>query len=682
MTGISAAAGLHGFCALVYLALGVMILASAPRGRTALWLAGACGATALWAAAVALQWPIPDHGLPDPTEIASAVAWYCFIFHLYRRSVANRRHILQAFAVMGVLAAMMVFALPLANVLGFSRGSPGWALGAALRLGVAISSLLLLENLYLNTAPERRWNINLLCIALGGLFLYDLILYADAILFRKLSPSLLEARAVVTVLSAPLIALAAVRNRTWGVDIHVSRNVVFHGLSLIASGILLVGLAAAGEMARQNGVRWGQVADISVLFGGALAVAVVLTSGSMRSRLRRLLVDHFFSHRFDYRREWLRCVDALTAPETHTPLHQRAIRAAAEIVDSPAGVLFIRPPQDVSFQWAGSLNMPAVEMPVSPGHPLIPLLAERRAVVLTELMEPGVWFPGLPSLWLALPLHQFGGLIGFILLAPPRAPFHLDEEVFDLLRVIACEVASRVAEQRAAQTLSQTRQLRDYSERFAFVAHDIKNVSGQLAMLLANAEIHAGNPDFQRDMLSTVRASVARITRLLGRLHAEEQERCQALVSPGQRLADLVALYRRTHGAAVVLHDRSAGTGIAMDPDAFDAVVSHLLDNAVEAGGDDETVDIAVQAAGPQVWIDIKDRGPGMAPEFVRDKLFLPFSTTKHNGHGIGAYQARALVRSAGGDVVVLGRPAGGTTLRIMLPCVVVTDATDAPVPA
>ena len=59
-----------------------------------------------------------------------------------------------------------------------------------------------------------------------------------------------------------------------------------------------------------------------------------------------------------------------------------------------------------------------------------------------------------------------------------------------------------------------------------------------------------------------------------------------------------------------------------------------------------------------------------MPPEFVRDELFRPLRSTKDGGHGIGAYQARELLRDAGGDLLVLSRPGAGTTMRIILPSV------------
>src|SRR6185437_9546878 len=136
-------------------------------------------------------------------------------------------------------------------------------------------------------------------------------------------------------------------------------------------------------------------------------------------------------------------------------------------------------------QWAGSWNMPAATDPVPPGHSLLPEFRDAGWVVeLDRLPAAAEWFSELPRTWLAVPLNHLGSMIGFVVVAQPRAQFKLDREAYDLLRVVGREVASRIAEQRAAQILSQTRQLREYSQRFAFVIHDIKNVSGQLSMLL------------------------------------------------------------------------------------------------------------------------------------------------------------------------------------------------------
>jgi signal transduction histidine kinase len=57
-----------------------------------------------------------------------------------------------------------------------------------------------------------------------------------------------------------------------------------------------------------------------------------------------------------------------------------------------------------------------------------------------------------------------------------------------------------------------------------------------------------------------------------------------------------------------------------------------------------------------------------MDDAFIRDELFLPFRSTKSGGHGIGAFQTRALIRAEGGDLEVISKIGAGTTMRIILP--------------
>ena len=94
----------------------------------------------------------------------------------------------------------------------------------------------------------------------------------------------------------------------------------------------------------------------------------------------------------------------------------------------------------------------------------------------------------------------------------------------------------------------------------------------------------------------------------------------------------------------------------------------HLLNNAIEASDQGVPVRIVVGRQGGHIQIDIIDQGPGMTAEFVRDRLFRPLVTSKPQGSGIGAWQARELLREAGGDLVVLTSPGAGTTMRLLVP--------------
>jgi putative PEP-CTERM system histidine kinase len=666
-------------CAASYVALVIFVLLrTRPNpSRTPLLLAALL--TVLWSAVTAVLPPaVPFTGVAGLLDLVRLAAWCVFAQHLYYRFVRSAG-LGTALAVMGALIALMVSGALLASGLWVGNWPLLLSVGIAVRLVLAICLLLVVENLFRNASEDARWNINLICIGLGALGVYDIVVCTDAVMFRHVSPALADGRALASVLIAPLLGLAATRTQRWKPPaLQISRTAAFHSASLVVSGLLLLALAGVGEVFRSFGTRWGVVAEVGLVCGGVITVAVLLTSGSGRSHIRALLIDPFFAERYDYRREWLHCIETLSGAGSSGPLHMRAIRAVAQVVDSPAGVLFLSEPGNDSFHWSGSWNMPAVAEPVPSDHPLLSAFGAGEEIVqpdLNMLLSPPI--DVLPKIWLAVPLPNDGPLAGFVLVAPPRGPFALDREVFALLHTIAREVATYLAEQRATQALLEAQQLRDFGKRFAFVAHDIKNVSAQLSMLLTNAERHMDNPEFQRDMLGTVRASVQRIGGLLRRLQEPQggagsggtgSRPGRTQLEPEGRLETIAETCRKLFGVTVLLESDGRTGKVSMDPAAFEAVMTHLLNNAVEAAGPAAPVHLELRHEQQRMVLDIVDRGPGMTPEFVRDELFQPFRTSKHGGSGIGAFQARELLREVGGDLLVFSRPGKGTTMRLLLP--------------
>src|SRR5260370_31596023 len=149
-----------------------------------------------------------------------------------------------------------------------------------IRIGVGVAGLLTMENFWRNTEPERRWHVWPLCVAIGGLFAYELFLFSDAFITRgRVDPGLALGRPIVTAFMAPLLALAMARNREWRVDIHVSRQVVLHTATLVASGCFLVAVAVVAVLLRAFGGEWGRVLPLALLFGSIAELAPCLPSG-------------------------------------------------------------------------------------------------------------------------------------------------------------------------------------------------------------------------------------------------------------------------------------------------------------------------------------------------------------------------------------------------------------------
>ena len=77
--------------------------------------------------------------------------------------------------------------------------------------------------------------------------------------------------------------------------------------------------------------------------------------------------------------------------------------------------------------------------------------------------------------------------------------------------------------------------------------------------------------------------------------------------------------------------------------------------------------------------IEIGDTGRGMSADFVRERLFRPFQTTKNSGMGIGAYESYQYVQELGGTILVDSAVNVGTRMRVLLPLHETGEAADIP---
>jgi putative PEP-CTERM system histidine kinase len=652
--------------AIVYGALLVLLLLSGRANLARALLVAACATSGGWAAAIATGWV----GILGPSgaiaELACSGPWCAFILHLLYRQGQRPRGIHLA-ATGGILVGITILGLAFFEPASPNAGGIPLTIAGELyaRIGLAIYGVLLTENLFRNTAPEFRWHIKLLCVAIGGLFAYSIVVYADALLYQRLSLLLWDGRAVALIIAAPLIAVSAARNRDWAIDIHVSRNVVFHTATLVGSGLFLLGLALTGELVRAVDPGWGDLAEVTLFIAGVAGIGVFFSSGAARSRLRRFLAENFFSHRYDYRKEWLRSIEILSANRSRAAVQSRVIAAVAEIADSPAGVLWVRDVDGRAFRWAGSWNCPAIGAVELADSAFVTLFRGGEWVLELEAspIKPG-WVGEIPGAWIAVPLVHQDEMIGFAVLVRPRAPLTLDRETFDLLRIVGRQAATHVAEQQNAQALAEGRELQDYGKRFAFLVHDMKNIAGQLSMIVQNAQYNKDNPEFHEDVLNTVGATLERMNDLLKKLRPGQSS--QELLAPLHIINEALHVIRRSRGIEIDLEHDGRTAEVAMDSGAFHSIILHLCENAMEAG---DKVKVRVNHTPMRLQIDVCDNGKGMTPEFIRDHLFRPFGSTKKDGFGIGAYQARELLRSAGGDLLVASQPGNGTTMSILLPC-------------
>jgi signal transduction histidine kinase len=168
-------------------------------------------------------------------------------------------------------------------------------------------------------------------------------------------------------------------------------------------------------------------------------------------------------------------------------------------------------------------------------------------------------------------------------------------------------------------------------------------------------------------MVATLKGSVDKMNDLLARLSPRAGARVQRIEAQPLRplLASAIAAKRADHDVQLL---GDAGAWAEVDGPALEQAVGHLIQNAVEACSPSSPVTVRVVPGGESVAIVIADKGVGMDSDFVRNRLFQPFSSSKRGGFGIGAFEARSLITAMGGRVGVDSSPGKGTTFTITLP--------------
>ena len=267
-----------------------------------------------------------------------------------------------------------------------------------------------------------------------------------------------------------------------------------------------------------------------------------------------------------------------------------------------------------------------------------------------------------------MPIIHRDELLAFVLLGETRSNARLSWEDETLLGTIGRQSAGYLALLRATDELSDARQFEAFNRLSAFLVHDLKNVVAQLSLVLRNSERHRENPEFISDAFNTIGDAVARMNRMLSGLRQAHTGPTDSLVI--QEIAEEV-LARVAHRKPVPsLQVPAELLRVLGSRDRMIAVLEHLLQNAQDATNENGTIKVRIARAGTdRIAIEITDSGCGMTQEFIQNRLFKPFDTTKgKGGMGIGVYESLHIVTSIGGRMTVESTPGGGTTFTLLLP--------------
>jgi putative PEP-CTERM system histidine kinase len=617
-------------------------------------------------------------------EIARNICWVAFLQKLLAP-------VLQSAAPSWLSRALSAIVLALPAV---ALAAPLWFSGDALLvflfdlqrwsgLLLAITGLVLVEQFARNARRDLQWEVRYLWLGIGIVFANDLAIWSISLLFGQVDGLLQSTRGSINAAVAVLLAVALRRMPApVGAGLLRKSGSFFFNTTLVFAGAYVLLMAAASVLLR--GGEQGARSLVEALFVGAslVVLAVALFSSQFRAWSRVTLSKFLLPYRYDYRDVWLTLTRELSET-SDVPVRRRAAQALASFVNSSAGEIWERD-EDV---YRPAESAPRAGRPASVQHDAFFECLRRREWVFDAAAwresshdaatledqgsrppAPPRWLTDDRDLWLVVPLLSNNELVGFAMLERPMASTTLGWEQLDLLRAAGRQIGSFLAFERTANRLAELHQFEALNRLSGFVMHDLRHLVAQLALVVDNAARHRNNPEFIDDAILTIDSSAKRMTSLMDAL------RTGVAAVPDRR----VALAELLRGVVRRCHDRVPQPRLVLESEELEATINrerveqaleHLLRNAQAATLPDGQIFVTLRPEAQGSLIEIADTGCGMDAEFLRTRLFKPFDSTKgEQGMGLGAFEARDIIRRHGGSLSVESSVGKGTIFRITLP--------------
>lgn len=231
--------------------------------------------------------------------------------------------------------------------------------------------------------------------------------------------------------------------------------------------------------------------------------------------------------------------------------------------------------------------------------------------------------------------------------------------VHDLTDRVALE--SKLREQTALAHLG---------EMAAVIAHEVKNplagIRGAVQVIGGRLPADSMDARMMKEIVSRIDSLDAMMKDLLLFARPPKPKRAMVDVVPlVKTTADL--LKRDQEVAQVDIRVDGQAPPVQADAEMLKMVVQNLLINSVHAMHGRGQIHVAVEAREPWLRIAIADDGPGIPAE-IREKIFVPFFTTKARGTGLGLPTAKRFIEAHDGQITIDTPAAGGTTVTLQLP--------------
>ncbi len=536
-----------------------------------------------------------------------------------------------------------------------------------------VLALINLETTFSATTGPSRWRMKFEFIGLASILSVLIFYFSQGLLYRIINMNLMPIRSGVFIMATLLIGYSKVF-RGNDVKVRVSRYVLYRSLTLLIVGIYLIALGLIGEGMRYFRIPFSTDLTVFFAFASGIILLILLFSERLRRKAKVFINKHLYKHKHDYREEWLKFTRMLSKCKSQNDVHIAILSHFNETFGLIGSALYLFDKRQNSYIHAAHLSMPEAPPEFAPSGELLSYFSERDRILVPYDNEYALNTEESACVrqakaFLIAPIIFDKKVEGLLFFKKQLVAEAFNYEDYDLMKTLAKQAAQSIISYRLAEELVETTEIVAMAKMSSFVIHDIKNLTYSLSLLLDNAENFINNPEFQDDMITTLRNTVSRMKILIQKLKSIPEKDSLNTV-----LADVSLLVREVVGDIVKIkpdaniHYQGPPSFSMIDREEIRKVILNLIMNALDAVGNKGGVSIETDINDKSVCVRVRDNGCGIPYDFLRNHIFKPFRTTKEKGLGIGLYQCKQIIEAHNGIIGAESVAGEGTVITVSLP--------------
>jgi two-component system, NtrC family, sensor histidine kinase HydH len=221
---------------------------------------------------------------------------------------------------------------------------------------------------------------------------------------------------------------------------------------------------------------------------------------------------------------------------------------------------------------------------------------------------------------------------------------------------------------KTQKELEQKSRLAMVGQMTAVLAHEIRNALGGVKGYVQWMDEKATDPDAVHEGAAIVVKGAERIEKLVSDLLLFSKDEVYNITDFDIRslIKETVPLALSGWQGTIVTELGEFEMRVEADSGKVQQVLINVLQNSLQAMGNDGTLSVSLGSQGGFVRLKVVDSGPGVADDDL-PKLFTPFFTTKANGTGLGLVYTKKVIEAMGGAISLENGAAQGTVFTITL---------------